>query len=467
MFECKNGRCVPDSSKCNGRNDCGDFSDESNCEQPKPFFSEVCEPNTFRCNDGQCLDYSQVCNDQSDCDNDEGPICKTACAETPCDQICRPTPKGAVCDCKSGYKLKSVGDHTCVDIDECQQNPCAQICKNKPGSFKCDCNLGYMLSSDLVTCKALGGVQKIFHVIFNEIRVWSVHDLNTIYESEEKINDFAVDIRRDKLILSIGNSLVTRNMTTKEMNVMEGVSTPMKIFYDWITQNIYIVAKEKFQDAIYICSMERNTCVLIRKFSHLEHIKDTGEIDPVNRWLFLVKSEGNWNWKSSKDAKNEIIKMRLDGSEVISVVEDKGILSATVDVETKQIYYASESSQSLMSVNYDGGNKRTYAHQSKFLRKPIGISIFENFAYINDQPNSQIVKCKLYGDNDCEPMSLKTANSLRAIVVHPVMQVEGENVCEGHRCEDVCVAADTGIKCLCGNGTEIARMCEQTVNFYK
>lgn len=31
QYECKNGRCVPAWWKCDGENDCGDWSDESQC----------------------------------------------------------------------------------------------------------------------------------------------------------------------------------------------------------------------------------------------------------------------------------------------------------------------------------------------------------------------------------------------------------------------------------------------------
>ncbi|CAH1247164.1 PLAT [Branchiostoma lanceolatum] len=35
--QCPNGKCIPESFQCDGDNDCGDFSDEENCENAEPF----------------------------------------------------------------------------------------------------------------------------------------------------------------------------------------------------------------------------------------------------------------------------------------------------------------------------------------------------------------------------------------------------------------------------------------------
>lgn len=75
FYKCNNSNCVFKAYICDGKDDCGDNSDESHIH--------ACVPPPFRCETGQwacpgvanrCVNYTQICDKALDCPNgaDEG-----------------------------------------------------------------------------------------------------------------------------------------------------------------------------------------------------------------------------------------------------------------------------------------------------------------------------------------------------------------------------------------------------------
>ncbi|XP_059178824.1 low-density lipoprotein receptor-related protein 2-like isoform X2 [Physella acuta] len=61
LFQCQNGRCIPNSYRCDRDNDCLDKSDEMNCPEA------TCPSNRFKCANGQCISRVWVCDGDNDC----------------------------------------------------------------------------------------------------------------------------------------------------------------------------------------------------------------------------------------------------------------------------------------------------------------------------------------------------------------------------------------------------------------
>ncbi|KAM8945990.1 low-density lipoprotein receptor-related protein 3 [Pelodytes ibericus] len=70
-FLCGNGKCIPNTWKCNSADECGDNSDERNCSIPSTETrSSLCPIGTFPCNvahSTQCLSNELRCNTVRDC----------------------------------------------------------------------------------------------------------------------------------------------------------------------------------------------------------------------------------------------------------------------------------------------------------------------------------------------------------------------------------------------------------------
>jgi hypothetical protein len=60
---CRNGRCINNTLKCDGQNDCGDNTDEYYCEY------EISSAGGWKCADGREISLNWRCDKQADCDD--------------------------------------------------------------------------------------------------------------------------------------------------------------------------------------------------------------------------------------------------------------------------------------------------------------------------------------------------------------------------------------------------------------
>lgn len=421
--------------------------------------------------DGTCLAYEKVCDNVNDCSggDDENGTCSTACRDKTCDQKCIATPKGAKCECLDGYQLSGAGDKTCVDIDECKVlNLCSQDCTNTKGSFRCSCRSDlFILGSDKTSCDALGRRRSILFTFDDEVRKLTdaPKALDLLVDTKDyPIADIDVNIKRQKLFFTTlgGDQLIEQDMESGDKIMLE-IPTAIRIAHDWIASNTYIVHyPDDKQAEIYACNMEKKSCAIVRKLNtHL--LVPSIQVDPVNKLLFYVEFLNEIFLPPT----SRIVKSRLDGSDPKVLYNDTHITALALDIDMKTVYVTEIYSQSLQAIDYDGGSKKIIAKQSRMLKYPISMSLFENHAYILNKANDKMTRCKLYGDLTCTQVDIRAMNAKRLIIAQESRQpLVAENHCADHPCDVICIPVDLGFKCLCSNGTSIeASGCGEMVSW--
>ncbi|KAK2846663.1 hypothetical protein Q5P01_009662 [Channa striata] len=160
LFQCTNQRCIKPELTCDGWNDCGDMSDEMNCQ---------CKPDDISCKNGLCKPTFWKCDGVNDCGDgtdEENCGCKTGqltCKNNKC--VSEKNRCDGRDDCGDGSDeldcAKTVSGIPCTDLTyKCKNDMCISKvnpecdgtpdCEDGSDEENCDCGKNRFRASRIV-----------------------------------------------------------------------------------------------------------------------------------------------------------------------------------------------------------------------------------------------------------------------------------------------------------------------------
>nr|XP_053635320.1 prolow-density lipoprotein receptor-related protein 1-like [Cherax quadricarinatus] len=402
------------------------------------------DPKHFLCKSGTCLPREAACDGKDDCGDgsDEGGRCNETCKN--CAYNCVKTPLGPRCSCLDGFKITSSG--SCEDVDECQGNVsvCDHFCNNLKGSYQCQCHPQYELQPDNATCITKSKEPaSLFFAQEKGVRLLSLDEsfYRQIVTSDEVIVALAYD-PEDKILFWSSQSGVYKVLLDSNnlprIVINKGTGPAEGLMVDWLGRNLYIT--DPTNKHILACSLNGENCYSV-VVEYCEHPRAI-QLDMRKRYMY-------WT-----DVQLSLIgKAGMDGSDRINLVTGLHWPNAlALDQPAERLYWLDARMDNAFSIKTDGTDRKHLLEAP--VNHPFALGVWNQYLYWTDWNHDHIrsglkrtgkhLRTVIKGSVDHKYYGL--------IIYHPEMLYQGPNPCSQNPCSHLCLLSPTtpsGYSCAC------------------